>query len=87
MRGVSPLWRSFVLVAALSLIPSAAFAQDLTENRTGGPPSIAAQGRLSIPPGAPAEDEEQSRIGLPPGAPAEETLSLWTWLMTWFLYS
>ena len=71
MRGVSPLWRSFALVAALSLIVPAAFAQ----------------GRLSIPPGAPAEDEEQGRISLPPGAPAEETPGLWTWLMTWFLYS
>lgn len=86
MRGVSPFGRSFVLVAALSLIAPVAIAQDLAEGRIGGPPGIAAQGRIGIPPGSPAEDEEQGRIGNLPGAPATDGQSFWIRLMTWFLY-
>ena len=86
MRGISLLWRSFAFIVALSLIAPAAFPQGLTEGRIGGPPGIAAQGRLSIPPGAPVEDEDQGRIGVGPGAPATEAQSLWSWLMTWFVW-
>lgn len=86
MRGVSPFWRSCVLVAALSLITPTAFGQNLMEGRTGGPPGIATQSRIGWPPGSPAEDEEQGRIGVAPGAPAAEGQTLWTRLMIWFLY-
>ena len=87
MRGISLLWRSFALVAALSLIaPPRAFAEDLTEARIGNPPGVAAHSRIGGPPGAPAEDEDQGRVGLPPGAPATEAQGLWSWLMTWFVW-
>ncbi len=73
MRSVSPLWRSFVLVAVLLLVAPTGLADNLNDPlqaRVGGPPGVAAQSRLSLPPGSPAAEEQ----------------SLWTRLMTWFLY-
>jgi hypothetical protein len=72
MRSISVMWRSLALVAVLLLGP-VGLSEGLTEPpqaRIGNPPGIAAQGR----------------IGGPPGAPAAEGQSLWTRLVTWFLY-